>query len=125
VTRSRPHFHGANPRSVLVNQARTRTLWFRPRRPGRVGQKMGVLKLRRPPRTTGTWLADEQLESVVPGASGAADLDPRDADRLELARAFDPADVDRIRPAEVGQYVADRALGVLIVSGDQHRRLAF
>src|SRR6476661_1761224 len=70
------------------------------------------------------WLADEQREPVVPRTACAADLDPRDADRLELAGAFDTADVDHIRPAEVGQHVADRALGVRVVSSNQHRRLA-
>jgi hypothetical protein len=65
---------------------------------------------RRPLRSIG--LADEQLESVVPGAACAADLDPGDADRFELARAVDAADVDRIGPAEVGQHVADGAFRV-------------
>src|SRR5437660_8228896 len=58
---------------------------------------------------------------MVPGSAPAADLDPHDADRLELPRAFDPADVDRLGPAEVGYDVADRPLGVIVVSGDQHR----
>jgi hypothetical protein len=47
---------------------------------------------------------------VVPGASCAADLHPGDADRLQFARTFDAAEVDRGGPAEVGQQVADDAL---------------
>src|SRR2546429_7935252 len=72
----------------------------------------------RPRRLTG-----EQLEPVVPCASFAADLDPGDTDRLELAGALDTADVDHVGPAEARQYIADDALGAFVVSGDQHRRL--
>ena len=35
-----------------------------------------------------------------------------------------PPMIDRVDPAEVGQEVADGALGVLVVAGDQHRRRA-
>jgi len=59
---------------------------------------------------------------VVPGAAAAADLDPGDADRFELARALDAAQVDDVRPAEIGEQIGDGALGVGVVSGDQHRR---
>src|SRR5689334_6014900 len=69
-------------------------------------------------------LADEQAEAVVPRAPRAADFDPDDADGLQLARALDAADVDGVRPAEVGQHVADDALGVGVVTGDQHGRLS-
>src|SRR4029079_18977980 len=59
-------------------------------------------------------LAGEELEPVVPRSTHAADLDPRDADRLELAGAFDPPDVDRLGPAEVGHDVADGPLGAVV-----------
>lgn len=39
-------------------------------------------------------LAGEQLERVVPGAALESDPHPRDAQRFELARGVDPADVN-------------------------------
>src|SRR3954452_13990717 len=72
------------------------------------------------PRTA-RGLADEQLEAVVPGAPGAADFHPDDADRLELSRGFDTANVDWVGPAEVHRHTA---FGDLVISSDQHRWLA-
>src|SRR3954451_19704465 len=75
------------------------------------------------PRTA-RGLADEQLEAVVPGAPGAADFHPDDADRLELSRGFDTANVDWVGPAEVHQHIGHTAFGGLVISSDQHRWLA-
>src|SRR5215212_1862554 len=75
------------------------------------------------PRTA-RGLADEQLEAVVPGAPGAADFHPDDADRLELSRGFDTANVDWVGPAEVHQHIGHTAFGGLVISSDRHRWLA-
>src|SRR4029077_1206187 len=92
--------------------------------PGRLWSRRDPVTLRARSahaRSVGSGSAGEQLEAVVPCAASAADLDPHDADRLELARALDAADVERVGPTEVCQQIADGALCLVVVSGDQHR----